>query len=152
MRYTKETSKAIRQWLKNYGFDSTCRLGKEFECDPSEHIIYIPRNNNGYGDYDFIICLRKLGLQNDFDTSTLSVLHELGHAETENNFSDFEWDMCALLKMELYEKSDKMDFSKYIQKYWNIKDEKMANKWLVKFVNNNPFAVQELEDILATNW
>ena len=144
-RLNRQTTQAIRQWLKKYNFDSKCQLGNDFECIPDTHTIIVNRNYNSYADTEFMHCLRNLGLKYNFDCITLSVLHELGHSETEHLFSEDDWAICAVQKFVLYDKSSTMPFETYINKYWEIKDEKMANIWLVNYVNNFAENVAELE-------
>lgn len=147
MRFTKDTTKAIRKWLKKNGFNTTCVFGSEFEYDPTTNKIEMPKVYDNEFDTDFIHCLRELGLKYDFDCITLSILHELGHHETEKYFSEDEWDMCALEKMALEMSEDISSQSEFLKYYWNVANEKSANVWLVNYVNLFSDKVQELENI-----
>lgn len=133
------------QWLLGY-----LPTWKDWEYSPDEDIIYMPKGEyNTFFDSDFMAFVRELGLFTDFDCITLSLLHELGHAETCIDFDELEWGACSVLKMDLYEKSDNMPFSEYISKYWNIPDELAAQKWLVVFANGYQKECQDLENIFA---
>lgn len=149
MRFTKETTKAIRKWLKQNGFNTTCVFGSEFEYDPTSNAIHMPKVYDNTFDTDFMKCLRELGLKTDFDCMTLSILHELGHHETEKYFSETEWENCALEKLALEFSETIEDESEFLTYYWNVANEKSANLWLVYYANMFTDKVQELENILA---
>jgi len=146
MRFTALTTKQIRQWLKDNGFSVGCRLGNEFLYDPTDNYIQVQKNYDDCFDYDFIKCLKKLGLKYDFDCITLSILHELGHHETECDFTEEEWDYDNVYKAFL--QCTIKDQHKLNVKYWECETEKVANEWLVDFVKSNPKQVQDLEDII----
>lgn len=146
MKLTKETTKNIRHWLGKNNFECTINLGNDFYYNPTNERIVISRNYISTNDYDFIVCLRKLGLLYDFDCITLSVLHELGHFMTENNFTDTQWDKDSEKKEKL---STKYSGSKLNFIYWSCITEKVANLWLVDFVNNNKELVEDLEELIS---
>lgn len=147
MRFTAFTTKLIRQWLKENDFDCGCRLGKEFLYEPTDNYIMVQKIYDNSWDFDFIECLRDLGLENDFDCTTLSILHELGHFETQWDFTDDEWENDNIWKMFLTQTiTNEHELN---VKYWESETEKVANEWLVWFVGNYKEQVQKLEDIIS---
>ena len=152
IRFTKKSVKAINKWLKKYGFDTECELVNkgDLEFDPNENIILIPRAYDSDYDSEFMKFLRKLGLTADFDPVTLSILHELGHAQTFRLFTNKEWVWCAAQKAVwagIHEGADE----EYLFGYWNFEDELAANNWLVLYTKSFSKKVQKLEDIIAEN-
>ena len=147
VRFDKGTTKALRQWLKENGFAVGLRLGKEWAFEPEENYIIIPRIYDDESDFAFIRFLRSLGLNNDFDCITLSLLHELGHFETMHLFSEEEWENDALIKC-VYE-WNATDYEEYLFNYWNTATEYSANTWAVMYVRAFTDKVNELEDIFA---
>ena len=148
-KLTLDTTKAIRKWLKKYGFAATCRLtrGKnaELQYDPNYNLIYVPDRYNGDLDDLFIGWLERHGLETDTDPITLSILHELGHSETVKHFTEKEWFECAALKELLYA-DDNLTNEETGERYWNMPDEYAANMWLIMFVKAFPEKVKELSE------
>ena len=141
--------KPLNRWLRRYGFEAECVYKKNgvFQYDPNSDVITIPGNYNG-DDYDslFMRFLRSHGLTPDFDAITLSLLHELGHSQTQNLMTDEESEECDVIKsiyaITIDEDSDDFQF-----KYWEVKDEFMANTWAIMYANCFLNKVQNLENI-----
>ena len=146
--FNKNTVKAIRAWLKKHHFHSLVRMEKEMAYDPTIDTIVIPSVYDSYCDEWFMRFLRSHGLIGDFDGITLSILHELGHAKTVKNFTEDEWADCAIEKqiLDLMALSDE----EYINAYWTVENEYVANIWAIEFANKHPKLVQELEDMIAS--
>ncbi len=152
IRFTQKTVRAINRWLKKYGFSTTCDMDKDevmSYCSEGDMII-LPEEYDDEPDRLFRKCLRGLGMKTNFDMTTLSILHELGHAQTLPLMTEEESDICDGIKREyaatINEDSDDFQFE-----YWKVKDELMANKWAVMYADLFPEKVQALEDILLAN-
>ena len=146
--FNKKSVKAIQEWLDNNGFCVNCEIdNKILAYAPDSNTILLPRRYDDMPDTLFMRWLRGLGLTADFDTVTLSVLHELGHAQTLGMFTNRESENCdiqkAILAMTIDEDSDDFQFE-----YWKVKDEAAANTWAVMYTNLFPQKVQNLEDII----
>lgn len=157
IRFTTYTTKAIRKWLKENGFQVGCRLGNEMAFQPydedfSNAFIVVPKKYDSSLDTYFMKFLRKYGLDNDFDSITLSILHELGHFETEHLFSEDEWTTDAVIKEVVTWKECHTDkeLEQVNYQYWHTNTEFSANMWLIMYVKAFADKVQELEDILET--
>ena len=151
IKFTRKSIKAINKWLKRNGFTTTCRLSNKYALcyDLDENEILVPPQYDGDKDDLFMKCLRDLKLTSDFDAVTLSILHELGHAQTAHLFTYDEWNGYNIVKGSLALVLDENDDDFYF-KYWEVEDEKAANSWLTMYVNCLPKKVQKLEDIIET--
>jgi len=150
--FNKKTVKAINKWLRRNGFGAECVFvkGDELAYDPNDDTILIAKHYNDEPDTLFMKCLRDLGLTGDFDATTLSILHELGHSQTSPMLSRKEWEKCAWEKFVLSATTDPTsDESRF--KYWEIADEYAANNWAVMFVRCFPKKVEKLEKIIEEN-
>lgn len=152
IRFTAKVVRSINKWLKKYGFATTCDMDKDEAMSyySDEDMIILPEEYDDEPDRLFKKCLRGLGLKSKFDTTTLSILHELGHAQTLPLLSDEESDICDGIKAEYAVTIDE-DSDDYHLEYWKVKDEFMANTWAVMYANLFPEKVQELENILLAN-
>ena len=149
--FTKKSIKAINKWARKYGFNTEYVLIKrgDLEFDPNENEVTVPRAYDSNFDSSFMKFLRDNGLTSDFDAVTLSILHELGHAQTFDLFASKEWKWCAAQKAVLAGISDGPD-EEYLFGYWNIEDELAANNWLILYTKSFPDKVQALEDIIES--
>lgn len=143
IKFTKKAVKAINKWLNKCGFDVECELvkGGDLEFDPNDNLILIPKTYDDEPDAMFMKFLRHLGLVSDYDAVTLSILHELGHAETAHLFTRKEWEGCALAKFTATNHFE----------YWEVKDELAANRWAIMFADSCTNKVEKLETIIEEN-
>lgn len=149
--FSEKSIKAINEWAKKYGFNTEYIFVKSgaLEFDPNENEITVPRAYDSDYDSAFMKFLRSIGLTADFDAVTLSILHELGHAQTLDLFTAKEWKWCAVQKAVLAGISGGPD-EEYLFTYWGIEDELAANNWLVLYTKSFPEKVRELENIIET--
>lgn len=146
-----ETTKAIRAWLRANNIKVGCRLGKCFEYEPNEHFIVTAREYDDCVDKMFVNWLCKHGLNNEIvkDASNiiaLSVLHEIGHAETVKLFSDAEYMVDAIVK-EIKVPNCKT-YEQALEMYWNTPTETAANLWAIMYANTFPSKFASLSAIL----
>ena len=151
--FTKESIKAIRKWIKESGFSVGCRLTeKEFFYDSFQNAIFLPKSyTDEETDPIFKAFLVENGLKNaDLNVVTLSILHELGHAETDHLFTDTEWTFDAMLKISNDENAlEKFANAKeYLYAYWNTLTEKGANNWAIMYANTFETKTQILNEIV----
>ena len=145
--FTKKSVKEINKWLKKCGFPTRCVLekGQDMQYDPNDDLIILPKEYASWPDSLFMKCLRGLGLTSDFDTVTLSILHELGHAQTYHLFTAKEWAACNVEKFFIEGGEDGCF------EYWAVRDELLANKWAITYADCFGKKVQRLEDIISDN-
>lgn len=150
--FKTKTAKAITKWLEANDFTCICKLDKtEFAYDLWDDEIFIPKEyRDELSDYYFYETLLKMGLKNkNVSVYTLSILHEIGHAETLPFLDEIELTFCNL-------KADEAEEQKYftveegLTAYWNTPREKMANEWAVKTANEFPEAVADLDEIVKS--
>lgn len=78
----------------------------------------------------------------------LCMLHECGHVNTINQFSDSELFLFDLTKQFDHGESKQ----EWFNRYWSIPDEFAANMWVVNFINNNIEAVEDLCNTFISAW
>lgn len=78
----------------------------------------------------------------------LAFLHELGHAQTLNYFSDLELKFFELAKESIDSESE---YDRFVH-YWSLPDEFAANMWAINFINEHKDAVDKLCQIYWENW
>ena len=151
--FSKESIKAIRKWIRESGFSVGCRLTeKEFAYDNTLNAILLPKHyEDEETDPFFKAFLLENGLKNaDLNVITLSILHELGHAETEHLFTIEEWALDTLLKINNDENALKKyaNAKEYLFAYWNTLTEKSANNWAIMYANTFETKTQILNEIV----
>lgn len=147
--FTPQTTKAIRAWLKENNFHVGCRLGKVMSFDPEGHYLIMPYDYDDCIDLYFMQFLQEHGLDGAPCVYAMSVLHEIGHSETENLFNEEEWDMDYLIKMVIPNKYK--DTKECLYHYWNTRTELAANLWAIMYANTFPEKVSSLSLIIKQN-
>ena len=128
----------LNKWIQKYlHFNGLEFLYmEESGYDYGNNIIYIGKYDKPI-HMDFRQFLYEYGCKEDADNQTLAFLHELGHALTQEHFDDFEMIIFNFKKESVYNSFD----------YWHIPDEFEANMFVINFMNNNPEAIRELDNI-----
>lgn len=144
MRLTKATKRTIQKWANRNHFDITVVLGNEFEYNSNTNELVIEKLYNTNNDKDFITCLNSLGLNTNVDTIILSILHELGHANTVDNFNDIKWAYDNFIKEHLYLFYKNRTTLNTI--YWNRPTEKVANIWAINYANTHEKELKKLSE------
>ena len=149
---SKDIIKPLNEWLWKNGFVTTCIYYEEgvLQYNPASDEIRIPTAYDDEPDRLLMKCLRKLGLKKRFKGFTMSILHELGHAQTLDLFTDKESKKCDDIK-ELYQDTIDENSDDYYLEYWKVKDEYAANSWAVMYANCFPKKVKELAKIIEEN-
>lgn len=148
MKFTKELIEELNAWLLANGFDLECGVGEELQYDVMINTIIVPLEYDNSLDTYFMNFLRKNGLENNFDAITLSLLHEIGHAETEHLFNRQEWNREAVIKSMLSMTDASIEEINY--GYWSTATELSANLWLIMYVKLFAEKVEQLEEIIES--
>ena len=117
-------NEVVRDFVKSISEEYDCRMGIEFCVYLEENmiewsILYV--ENGGEAFYENFIS--RFPKARGFNLFTLSVLHEIGHLET-------EWDM----EDETYlRNTDTMDD----ETYFNLYNEKIATDWAGEWIEDN---------------
>lgn len=154
MIFRKTTLKKLNNWLDNNDIDCYCHFGRELSFMPNENKIVIARKYDKSVDKYFLSYLKSIGLKNEYNIIMLSILHELGHFYTVDNFSYDEWITDAAYKITgAFCENENATEEEYYFLYWNCVTEKVANEWVVNFCNdeNNKDKIAELENIILAN-
>ena len=134
-------NEVVRDFVKSINEEYDCRMGIEFCVYLEENmiewsILYV--ENGGEAFYENFIS--RFPKARGFNLFTLSVLHEIGHLET-------EWDM----EDETYlRNTDIMDD----ETYFNLHDERIATDWAGEWIEDNfdeAFAIDDkFNEILSS--
>lgn len=154
----KFTTKLINFILNLYGKLYKFNCPFVYNCDEFEYIslpitedciIYYIGWSFLYSDsHDelFNKYLKFIGLEYNFPTFLMSLLHEVGHHKTLGN----EYDYNKMIDITKYKKYFHIKNTKELELliYYNIPDEYMASKWAVQFANSHSISLTILSYIL----
>ena len=137
----------IKSWLDKYYFDCDVEIGEDSCYDSIKECIIYSENKEDHME-EYINYCKKLGLKKEFNWKTIVILHELGHHQTMDTLSDFEYFIDSLFR-PFTELPSYSNISRKIKIsiYYRLPLEKSATKWLVEFVNLNSEKVNELNNI-----
>lgn len=83
----------LNTWLYEHDFDAVVELDTDFSVDLNSNTIYYALVVPQALDEDFIkVCRRLHNNLLNADTFLLSFFHELGHIETEDEWTEADWD------------------------------------------------------------
>ena len=92
LKGVEQISKYLTDWLMAHDFDAVAELGTDWQVDLSSNTIYwtvaVP---NDLDEYFINVCKTCQPDIINADTFLLSFFHELGHIETEDYWTDKEW-------------------------------------------------------------
>jgi len=136
----------IDNFLEQFGL--TCFCGTDYgyyrETDEIEYcVMTIERNDKLWREY----LINRYGNEIDVDYYPLfiwSLLHEVGHSQTELLFSGEGRALIDEYKQSLDGSSDEDTMF-----YFNAPDENLATFWAFDYIRHNPIEVEELTHELA---
>ena len=138
---------AIMEWLTENGLTNvkSVKFTDDFRYDLDTHIVKFGMwSLYEIGDW-FEEYLCEHGCKYvDIPKPILAFLHEVGHSETIDNFSNEEIAWCHILKKTT---TDKDTYKETAYRYWSIPDEAFANEWVVNFINTHIEAIMDLYTI-----
>ena len=138
---SKTLNDNLNNWIQKYLHFNGLKFlyMEESAYDYDNNIIYIGKNDKPIHN-DFRQFLYEYGCNEDltnYNNNTLVFLHELSHCLTNSNYDNLE-----MIILNFKKKSVDNSFD-----YWEILDEFEANMIVVDFINNNPEAIKELDNI-----
>lgn len=152
MRY--KTRKAIQLWLKDQGYNEVkVARADDFYYTYSQNLISCGDRVVEEALSSLAGLCEKFHLKYDTPANTLCFLHELGHHNTEDNFSQIqEYAYIVINKiLDTLLIYCPVDLTKPINwLYQRLPQEAAATKWAINFINNNPAATQELSNIILS--
>lgn len=87
-----ELNTYLTNWLIAHNFDATAELGMDFEVNLATNRIFYALVVSEEADEIFTrVCAEIHAELADCDSFYLSFFHEIGHIETENEWTDKEW-------------------------------------------------------------
>ena len=158
-RYFKLLLKPYRIMLKKFDQDIRISIGQKFCCFPQleEKEIEIPVMENEKGRNAFYNKMnRKLEeyqIQENFSSEILSFLHEIGHIYTYSKFYEFTYKIGTTLiaKIQYIFRSPKL-LNFFYNCYFNLKLEKLADKWAMDFIKEHTELIKQWDSMLMQNY
>lgn len=158
-KYFKLILKPYRIILKHFDQDIRLSIGKTFCCYPQleEKEIEIPIFENSKGRVAFYNKMQKrlkqYNINGEFSSEILSFLHELGHIYTYNRLDEIKYNFGATLIKEIQAKFTNPKYLDFFYNcYFNLKLERLADKWAMQFIKANQELVEEWQNMLQANY
>ena len=113
----------IREVIKDFNEEYDCRMGADFTTYLDEDVIeWTLIYSEQAGDAFYKNFIERYPTAEEFSFFLLSILHEIGHLET-------EWEMVDDIK----ERNSKLTN----EQYFNLFNERIATDWAGKWIENN---------------
>lgn len=126
---------AINELLEQIDEEYSAIQGDIFEADTEEDAIYFTLENTKDAFYnDFI---NRFPMASAFEPFTLSVLHEIGHLETEDDIIDDTEERDAITTEE---------------QYFKLYNEAIATDWAGFFIEDNFDMVAQFDNIVKATF
>jgi len=151
--FDKNSTSAVRSWLRRNGFNCGCGIGHSFCYSPDTHRIEVPKTyKTNILDTYLIEYLSDKGMKcENIEALTITILHEVGHSETIRLFSEKEFQKDMEEKFRIETKLTEKNLKESNYKYWKLPTENMANNWAINYINTFPQKVERLTKILYRN-
>lgn len=140
-----------------YGNDIKVRKSKESAFNYTTNILELnlrddADDNDDLGFYRHLRCAHRCKMAYTLSPMIWTILHELGHYETQDDYGDKDYNVGlgikGLLALCTY---DTMTNSKELQDlYYNTKEEWLATEWAIRFVRKNKKLVKEWSEKLES--
>lgn len=158
-RYFKLVLKPYNIILKHFDKDIKLSIGQKFCCFPQleEPEIEIPIVENKLGRQTFHRKmerrLKENKIEGQYTTEILSLLHEIGHIYTYKKINDITYRIGTTIIQELQAKFTNPKYLDFFYNwYFNLKLERLADKWVVKFIRENAELVNQWQEMLNKNY
>lgn len=129
---TRKLSRYLSRWCKEHGFDVSVRYDTEFAFWLNKNVVTYSFLVSDFHDKTFQKVFVKQGLEYNCDIFILSFFHELGHYETEDEWTEKQFERFMKQKDEL-DANKKAD----LWKYYYMPDEIRATQWATDYINEN---------------
>lgn len=130
---TKSFSRFVAKWCEENGFYVSIRYGSDFAYFWANDTIRYSFVTVAYQDELMKEFWFEHGLKYECDIFLMSLLHEIGHYKTEDEWSNAESNRFAKMKTKCDADTKEGNFA-----YWNVPDELKATEWAIDFINSNP--------------
>ena len=158
--YSKLILKPYKIILKHFNNKNMkVEIGRTFCCYPQlkEKIICIPileRVTGSDAFYDKMKKrLKKSKIEGEFSNEILSFLHEIGHIYTYKKINEITYVLGATLIKKIQAKFTNPKYLNFFYNcYFNLKLEKLADKWAINFIKENQELVEDWQDMIQINY
>ena len=158
-RYFKLILKPYRIILKHFDKDIRISIGTKFCCFPQleEQEIEIPIFEDKFGRKAFHDKmnrrLQEYNIKGEFSCEILSFLHEIGHIYTYKRINEIKYNIGTTIIQELQAKFTNPKYLNFFFNwYFNLKLEKLADKWAMTFIKDNQELVENWQNMLQDNY
>ena len=162
-RYFNQILKPYKKIIKEiFGDYTTVRvvIGEKFCCYCRENYdleIEIPIFEDILGHQAFFNKrLNQFKINEYFSNEILSFLHEIGHIKTYNKWNDFKYvigtNLITRIQATYIFRNSLFLTNLCYKKYFNLKLEKNADYWAMKYIKNNTKKVVKWQNELAKNY
>lgn len=140
----------VEKWLSENGYEVGIEVTTNFAYNRIDNqICFGVVNNEKVGKWFSEYMIKKgCNYAKDIPWPVLAFIHELGHFNTIDQFSEEELILFSFMK----ESKTKMKKKSSMFSYWSMPDEDAANTWAVHFLNEQKDKLIELCELLATEW
>ena len=161
----KKINKAVTACLKPIGIDKA-KIYDEYEYLFDKNLVHFKlETSNTYADIWFNEFLdERFGFKVESDVMEIimSILHECGHANANEEIEGAIFDFCQNEKMTLNVNTlgainlgDEPLARKFSFQYFNLPDEIMATQWAVNYAENHPKEIAKMVEVfteLVNKW
>ena len=158
-KYFKLILKPYNVILKHFDSDIRISIGQKFCCYPQleEKEIEIPIFENKLGRENFYNKMvkrqKQYGVQGTYSSEILSFLHEIGHIYTYRRRNEITYNIGVMLIQYIQAKIPYDEFKPFFYNlYFNLKLERLADKWCMEFIKNNQELVEDWQNMLQNNY
>ena len=123
--------KIINKFCKQFGVSA--HKGKDWHAYPNK--IYYPKSEKKYNSVGFMELINAHYPDVRASEFTWSLLHEIGHAQTWNEFTKKEWKQYA----------KKAPHTHDLEEYYQIPQEKRATDWAYSYIKAHPKKIAKFE-------
>lgn len=144
-----ELEKLVVAKLRKFGI-ADAKLGSCFEYDYENDIITFTTKKDFTDELFSTFLLDRFDYEDKYPF-TMSLLHELGHRENNDDIENDVYAFCIGEKYKIHndifntDDDDRLKILYY--RYFSLPDELMATAWAVNYVNSHKKEVKELEKI-----
>ena len=143
----------VKQMVKQIDKSIKVKFGKCLQCEPTENTIYVNNKTDIIDIVTFRDYVKELNSKCKFNTLLLGILHEIGHIYTYTRFNEIKYNFCTTLIKEIQAKHTNPKYLNFFYNcYFNLKLERLADKWAMDFIKNNQELVDQWQIMLQENY
>ena len=129
-RKFSSVTKELNRFVRNFDEEYACKIGKDFEAVDDTYIVYAIAINDDSDMQSFREdFIHRFPCCDEFDTFTLSFMHELGHLETSFDAIDDIKQRERIARMK--------NHTLALTKYYALHNERIATDWAGEYLTGH---------------